>query len=1110
MAKLSEIVIAQQAAVGIYFNDISYQDIIPKSIEINTAVFISENPRLKFPSVGMILDNNELLLSCNCEDNSGKLCEHQSKVLSALINREELRIFFDFKFRQEKLKKAALDYGLENETNLDLYFQIDYLNRKTQIKSRIAGLIPMHKENLDLMQQDFLTGNEGGNQFLNSNKAEQSLCVVIRRHKYYKHLTIELYNAAFSLDGKIKNPLNLVDPLDLIWDAQDPEELKFFSAISRFQNPAEMPKTNKSIEALKSIINNPSGFKFYYHQSDVSEKVNAASVLPINVEILAHGFSLKSAQQNQFFEISGILKIKEKEYHLKDISLLFSYFILIENTLYLISSLPILNVLGILKKNGDHLLVHQSKYKEFKYRLLDKIEERIDVSFPDVKQANSAQIKENGFYEEIEKIIYLSDFGQHVMLIPVMRYGEVEIQIRSRKQIYGADKKGQDFLVKRKDAEEIAFIALLMQQHEHLAEQIENDLTYFYLHKKYFLDETWFLKSFEDWTNNGITVLGFNELEGNQLNPNKVNIDIKVLSGLNWFNTDVQVKFGNKKASLKHLHKSIRKKSKYVQLDDGTLGILPAEWVEKFQSFFTAGEIVDDDTFQIPKINFSMMEELFEDQMMDEEVKRELSIYKEKAEDFSQIKEIQVPDTLKATLRPYQQEGLNWLNFLDDFNFGGCLADDMGLGKSMQILAFILSQREKHGFNTNLIVMPATLIFNWEKEIQLYAPSLKVLTLYGTERIKNIHYFDAYEVILTSYGTLLSDINFLKHYHFNYVFLDESQHIKNPQTQRYKAVRLLKSRNKITITGTPIENNTFDLYGQLSFACPGLLGTKQHFKEVYAIPIDQFKENRRAEELQRKIKPFVLRRSKQEVAQELPEKTEMVLYCKMGIEQRKIYDSYEREFREFISATTAEELKKSPMNVLKGLTKLRQICDSPALLVNDGIDIDIPSSKIELLVDQLENKSGQHKILVFSQFVSMLHLIEKELIARDIPFTMLTGNTRNREKVVEEFQTDENIKVFLISLKVGGMGLNLMESDYVFLVEPWWNPAVEQQAIDRVHRIGQLKKVVAVRLICPDTVEEKIMQLQETKKDLVKELIQTDGTFLQKLSKKDLLSLFGN
>jgi SNF2 family DNA or RNA helicase len=1110
MVQLTEIFIAQEAAVGVYFNDISYQDIIPKEIDLNVAVFISENSRLNFPSVGVLLDNNEFLLSCNCTDDSGKLCEHQSKVLMALIHREELRVFFDLDLRKQKLKKIAQDYGLENESNLDLYFQIDYQSRKTQVKSRITGLIPMHKESFDLMQQDFFIGNDTDEQLLNANKSEQSLCVVIRKHRYYKHLTVELYKAAFSLDGKIKNPLNLVDPLDLIWDTKDPEELKFFSAISRFQNPAEMPKNNKNLDAIKSIINNPTGYKFYYHQSDKSEKVTVASVLPINVAILNNGFSLITVQHNQFFEIYGALKIRDKEYHLKDLTLLFSYFILIENTLYLINSLPVLNLLGMLKKNGDHLLIHQSKFKEFKFRLLDKIEERIDVNYPDLKPASKEQIKENGFYKEIEKIIYLSDFGQHVMLIPVMRYGEVEIQIRSRKQIYGADKKGQDFLVKRKDAEEIAFISLLMRQHPHLEEQIENDLTYFYLHKKFFLDETWFLKSFEDWRNNDITVLGFNELEGNQLNPNKAKIDIKVLSGINWFNTDVQVKFGNKKASLKHLHKSIRKKSKYVQLDDGTLGILPNEWVEKFQGFFTAGEVLDDDILQIPKINFSMMEDIFEDHMMDEEVKKEISVYKEKVEDFSQINEVIVSDSLKATLRPYQKEGLNWLNFLDDFNFGGCLADDMGLGKSMQILAFILSQREKYGVNTNLIVVPATLIFNWEKEIQLYAPSLKVLTLYGTERIKNVHYFNAYEVILTSYGTLLSDINFLKHYHFNYVFLDESQHIKNPQTQRYKAAKLLRSRNKITITGTPIENNTFDLYGQLSLACPGLLGTKQHFKEVYAIPIDQFKESRRAEELQKKIKPFVLRRTKQEVAQELPEKTEMVLYCKMGIEQRKIYDAYEREFKEFISATTAEELKKSPMNVLKGLTKLRQICDSPALLVSDGIDIDAPSSKIELLVEQIENKAGQHKILVFSQFVSMLHLIERELTARDISSAILTGNTRNREKVVEEFQRDANIKVFLISLKVGGTGLNLIESDYVFLVEPWWNPAVEQQAIDRVHRIGQLKKVVAVRLICPDTVEEKIMQLQKSKKDLVKELIQTDGAFLQKLSKKDLLSLFRN
>jgi SNF2 family DNA or RNA helicase len=260
--------------------------------------------------------------------------------------------------------------------------------------------------------------------------------------------------------------------------------------------------------------------------------------------------------------------------------------------------------------------------------------------------------------------------------------------------------------------------------------------------------------------------------------------------------------------------------------------------------------------------------------------------------------------------------------------------------------------------------------------------------------------------------------------------------------------------------------------------------------------------------LQHKIKPFVLRRTKQQVAAELPEKTEMVIYCEMKEQQRKIYDAYEKEFREYISATTSDELRKTPMNVLKGLTKLRQICDSP-LLIDGEKPPGSESAKIEMLIEQIESKQHQHKILVFSQFVSMLELIRKELLSRKIEFCWLTGSTRNREAVVNEFQNNPKISVFLISMKAGGTGLNLTEADYVYIVDPWWNPAVENQAIDRSHRIGQSKHVVAVRMICPDTVEEKIMQMQDFKRSLADNLVNTDSSFLQSMSKTDLLAILG-
>jgi SNF2 family DNA or RNA helicase len=790
------------------------------------------------------------------------------------------------------------------------------------------------------------------------------------------------------------------------------------------------------------------------------------------------------------------------------LSIRFNYFILLKDTLYLVDNLQVLALIDLFKKRPDNLLIHESKFPEFKSGVLALLQDQVSVGYKHIKPATPVQLQQQGFVKETEKIIYLSDFGSHVMLIPVMRYGEAEIPIRTKRFIYGKDAKGKEFLVQRNDEAELAFTALLIKQHPYFAEQLEHDdLQYFYLHKRHFLQEEWFLQVFEDWAAHDITVLGFNELEGNKLNPNKVNITIRVLSGINWFNTEINVRFGRKRAALKQVNKAVRNKSKYVQLDDGTLGILPAEWIEKFQQYFNSGEILDDE-LHIPKTNFATLNQLFDDEVLDDEVKHEIQTYQKRLSDFESIKEVAVLPDLKGTLRPYQHQGLNWLNFLDDLNFGGCLADDMGLGKTLQIIAFILSQRDKVTHNTNLLVVPTSLIFNWQMEVKKFAPSIRVHTIYGADRIKNTEEFNNFEIILTSYGTLLADVNFLKNYHFNYIFLDESQNIKNPDSQRYKSARLLKARNRITVTGTPIENNTFDLYGQLSFACPGLLGTKQYFKDIYAVPIDKFKSNKRATELQNKIKPFILRRTKQQVAEELPEKTEMVLYCEMQQQQRGIYDAYEKEFRDYISATTDDLLKKSPMNVLKGLTRLRQICDSPLLLSGEKPPGN-ESAKIDILIEQIESKSPRHKILVFSQFVSMLELIKKELTARDIKFSWLTGSSRNREAIVNEFQNNADVRVFLISMKAGGTGLNLTEADYVYLIDPWWNPAVENQAIDRSHRIGQHKNVVAVRMICPGTVEEKIMEMQASKKELFQGLIKTDNAVLQSLSKTDLLGILG-
>jgi SNF2 family DNA or RNA helicase len=1103
----TENVIAQHTNGLAYFDVQSYQEIIPVSLEINEGAFTKPKGSIAFSIVTVVSRDHQLLIHCTCDHQLDKMCEHQAVVLTAIIQRDELAVFFNATLRDKKLRKFAGDYGLEKEAELDDHFSITYQQKQLIIAPHLPSLIPVTRDSLTAFhtQINNITEESGPAPI---DDTERKICVVLKQHKYFHYLQIELYSAATTKGDKIKNPLNNLQPLDFIWQSDSPDHVKFFTGIHKFQSHSDGKRSQSDIDALKSIIKNPAGYDFYYHEDDISENVNAASLVPVKTSLFQGKVTLSVDKKNDFYELSGNLEVGGNVYALKDLEVRYHYFFLAEEVLYLVDQLTVLNIIDFLKKKPENLLIHKSKFAQFRAELLTPLEDKIPVTYQYISTATPEQLEQQGFQQQQQKIIYLSDSGNHITLTPVMMYDDVEIPIRSKRQLYAWDHTGNEFKITRDEEAEVAFTAMLTRQHPWFDEQMDNDLNHFYLHRQQFLDEDWFLNVFEEWNRQGITILGFNELEGNKIDPHKAKVDIKVMSGINWFNAIIQVKFGKKKAGLKNLRKAVKNKSKYVQLDDGTLGIIPAEWLEKFADYFNSGEIEDDETLFIAKTNFSAIEQYYDETLLDQKVRHELNYYRERLAGFEEIKDIEAPEGLLATLRPYQKAGLNWLNFLDDFNFGGCLADDMGLGKSMQIIAFILLQRTKAVKNTNLIVVPATLIFSWEQEIKKYAPSLKLHIIYGSDRIKSIKNFDQYEVILTSYGTLLSDIALLKGYMFNYIFLDESQNIKNPETQRYKAVCLLQARNRIAITGTPIENNTFDLFSQLSFANPGLLGSKQYFKDIYSTPIDTFKVQKRAIELQQKIRPFVLRRTKQEVAPELPEKTEMVLYCAMDTEQRKIYDAYEKEFREQISATTHEELKKNPMNVLKGLTKLRQICDAPALLGNEVL-LDTVPAKIAVLMEQIEAKSPEHKILVFSQFVSMLSLIEKELTARDIGNIMLTGSTRNRGAVVNAFQENKDIKVFLISLKAGGTGLNLTQADYVYLVDPWWNPAVENQAIDRVHRIGQDKKVVAVRLICPDTVEEKIMNMQQSKKALANDLIKTDDSFLKSMGKDELLNLLG-
>jgi len=1103
MERLSESRIVSACERGFWADSQAIGSVRPAGLEVDAGTFTCRLPDGEEVTVGVIQKNGQLTVSSDLTGPVGALTATEATVLVALLRREELGIFFQPALRHRRMRQAAVAYGLEHEPDLDRYLMPAVVDGRLIIQPRLAGLLPLTSPKLRELGEQ--AGDHQRPQVVNI-PSEERIILVIGRHKYYRNPTVELIDAERTKSGNLKPPFTRVEPLKQLATATGVDEAKFYAAIARLQQLESGDRTTSDLTAFHTVLRSGSDYPLYYHEEQLGENFSSKSLVPTKMAMLPDSVRLSVRAEGAFYAITGVVTLSGTSYPLQELPHKFRYFFLVKDTLYFAGHALLLSVAALLREHGGRLLIHASKYRDFQQQLLDKLSDSIRVEYPDVKPGTPEQLTETGFSALPERIIYLSDFGPHVMIIPVVRYGEAEVAIRTEKQVKAVDAKGNDFMVPRDDNFEQAFVAMLIKQHPYFPEQLDNQLYYFYLHKKYFLDEEWFLPVFDAWHEAGIEVYGFNELSGNTLDPHRVAIDIKVISGLNWFNATYDVRFGRKKASLKKIQAALRNKRRYVALDDGTQGILPEAWLEKFARYFEAGEVVDDGTIRFAKSNFETVASLYDAAMLDEAAAAEIAMLRERLNNFEAIQSVEEPTGLKAKLRPYQRQGLNWLSFLDSFNFGGILADEMGLGKTVQIIAFMLSQREGGRKGTDLVVVPATLIFNWQHELAVLAPSLRVLTLYGSGRAKSAAAIGRYEVVLTSYTTLLADIRFLKEVDFNYVYLDESQNIKNPDSQRYKAVRLLKARNRIAISGTPFENSSFDLYGQLSFACPGLLGDKRYFRDVYGKPIDQFKNKKRRKELQQKIQPFILRRTKQEVAADLPEKVTTVLYSEMGKEQRKVYEAYEKEFRDFVCALSGEELDNSPMHVLRGLTRLRQICNSPALLP-DGMLNTAVSAKVELLKEQIKDKAPYHKVVIFSQFVSMLHLIGRMLDDTGVRYVSLTGSTRAREQVVKAFQEDPEVRVFLVSLKAGGTGLNLTAAEVVYLVDPWWNPAVENQAIDRVHRIGQDRKVVAYRLVTPGTVEEKVLQLQATKSALADGLVGNDTSFFRTLDRERLLGL---
>ncbi|MCC9033284.1 SNF2-related protein [Chryseobacterium sp. Ch-15] len=1035
-----------------------------------------------------------LKIKCSClEKTFDSYCKHLPIAFQKVINVLGAE-YFTPNYLENKKASFLKDYGLNIEDDYKKFFQFSLDEKGFHAVSNFLDLQKISRPFESELSSELKRNTQKNTLKKKSNDYGQGLVFDFSDDSFLNFTPVE---AKLNKEGtdlathfkeiimyRIESTLHQYDEKTtgiILW------ALKVNSLLEHFHRKSSAERLQDLVNAFVKLNQQIYSFPIFSHDVDDSYTRKNLKSLIIKDELpqLIFNFS----EDLLFYNLQPNLKIGDQLYKLNSDEITITpLFIKKGQDIYPIQSAVLAaDLLFYSEMNETKYIKKNALY--FKENILTPLSAKYSMStnnFVKTKERSKKSSIENGV--NYTKQVYIEDSDDAVTFKLAIQYPEKLIDIDSNEIRIDVNDKGKFSYLERNTEIEHDFRELFREYHPDFQSQEDA----FYLKPMQLIEDFWLLDVAEKMKNSSIELLGLKNLSSFKYNLNKPLISVSVQSDLDWFDVKIDVSFGNQKLSLKDLQKAFVKKSNFVTLSDGSIGILPEEWMRKFEAYFKVGEIKKE-KLQISNFQFGIIDELYQE--LEEKPDFLIQLYekKKRIQNISNIQSVEVPKGINANLRDYQRDGLNWLVFLDENQLGGCLADDMGLGKTLQTIAFLQYIKDtKKPDLPSLIIAPTSLIFNWENEIKNFCPTLKLLIYTGSNRNENLELFSQFDVVITTYGSLLNDIEVLKDKKFNYLILDESQAIKNPNSKRYKSVRLLNSYNRIALSGTPIENNTFDLYAQFNFLNPGILGNMTHFKKEFSDAIDKEKEVATSELLAKIIHPFILRRTKEQVAKELPDKIESILYCEMESEQRKVYDTFKNQYRDYLLNKIDENgLAKSQMYVLEGLMKLRQICNSPAI-ISEQEDYGNSSVKLDLLIENIKEKTGNHKILVFSSFVKMLQLIKNKLEEEQIPYEYLDGQTRDRQSRVENFQNEKEVRVFLISTKAGGIGLNLTEADYVFIVDPWWNPAVENQAIDRCYRIGQKKQVMAYRMICKDTIEEKILTLQNKKKGIAASIISVD------------------
>ncbi|HQX95998.1 MAG TPA: SNF2-related protein, partial [Chitinophagaceae bacterium] len=972
--------------------------------------------------------------SCDYEDTENPLCLPKVIVLTQLLNAHGANYFDSIRNWDKEKNKLLEAYGYSLADNLKGKFEFVYKEGKPFLRvldikiKRVAlatapvrpVLLPMKEREaaeaapLEVAVQEAIPSQRLGVVFNFNKKTYPQFTVDVvvgepneTNEKFagtVEKVDISRYVNSDSLSEADKELLTALRKL------QESEINKYISRNSPFSGIWEniihdanddLPEETKELMAeyllpkLKKIfiesVDNP--FVFILDQGKEFKTANLEE-LQLQAEAAQPHFIVVKKEKN--FTIECRVKAGPLEFDLGDNETATPLFFTYNNQSHLWSNNDVIHLVDKFLPTGKMEVKNEDWSKTLNEFLLPLAKEhKIDFDKSLVHEIKDGNPDVN---------LFLLEKGEHLVFQPRFYYKGFETKVSDRDELIvpQADKV---VVVHRNREKENEFIQKLQNLHSNFA--YNEDSGTLALKGADVLKNNWFFLFVDAMKEMKTPVFGFEALKNFRFNTAKPSTKIFISSNTDWFDAKVDILFGDQQVSVAEVKRALANKQQFVQLNDGTLGILPEEWLKKYSLLFRVGE-GKSDTLKLSRYHLSVVDELYETRD-EEELVVALEEKYETLKEFNKIKEIEPSEHLKPILRPYQVAGYQWLNYLKDIKWGGILADDMGLGKTVQALSFMEFYRKENKSLKALVVCPTTLIYNWENEITKFTPELTYRIHHGATRTRTKEEIMDHEITITTYGTLRSDIKLLMSVDFDYVVLDESQAIKNPGSKVTKAACLLKAQNRLCMSGTPLQNNTFDIFAQMNFLNPGMLGTMEFFRQEFSTPIDKFGEQDRKDHLRKILFPFILRRTKEQVAKDLPEKQEMILFCEMESKQRNIYDAYRNDFRNQILGTIETQgIQKSQLTILQGLMKLRQICDSPAIL-NEQEKFENHSIKLDELAREITENIGDHKALIFSQFLGMLALIRAKLEELGVKYEYFDGSTSapDRQKAIESFQNDE-------------------------------------------------------------------------------------------------------